>query len=105
MTYCVINSTVSNKEEAIKIARHLVELNLIACCNIVEKVTSVYKWENKLNIDNEVLMVMKTRVQLYDKVEKEIKKLHSYDVPEIICMPLLGASKDYLSWIDENTRG
>lgn len=105
MTYCVINTTVSNKEEAIKIARHLVELNLIACCNIVEKVTSVYKWKNELNIDNEVLMVMKTREKLYDKVEEEIKKLHSYDVPEIICVPLLGASKDYLSWIDENIRG
>lgn len=105
MTYCIINSTASNKDEALKISEYLVKNKLIACCNIIENVTSVYYWGGNLNIDNEVLMIMKTKTELYDKVEKEIKKMHGYDVPEIVCTPLISGNKDYLNWIDEQTRG
>lgn len=105
MTYCIIKSTAANKEDAELIAKHLVEEKLIACCNIIENVTSVYNWNNKLNQDSEVLMIMKTKTQLYAKIEEEIKKLHKYDIPEIICIPIISGSKDYLNWIEEQTRG
>ena len=105
MTYCIINCTTSNKEDAVNIAKHLTENKLIACCNIVEGITSIYNWDGKLNQDNEFLMIMKTKTQLYAKIEEEIQKLHKYDVPEIICIPIIAGSKDYLNWIEEQTEG
>ena len=103
MEYCIINTTASNREEALRISKFLVENKLVACCNIIENVTSVYSWNSRINEDGEVLIIMKTKVSLYDKVEEEIKRLHSYDVPEIICSPLLTGSKEYLGWIEEET--
>ena len=120
MEYCIVNTTASNREEAVRISKFLVENKLAACCNIIENVTSVYNWNSRINEDSEVLIIMKTKVSLYDKVEEEIKRLHSYDVPEIIfeeeikrlhsydvpeiiCIPLLTGSKEYLGWIEEET--
>jgi len=105
MTYCIINCTVSNRNDGIEIAQKLIEKRLIACCNIIDNITSLYTWNNKLNKDNEVLLIMKTKTQLYSQVEDEIKKLHSYEVPEIICTPIIAGSKDYLNWIEEQTEG
>ena len=101
MTYCIIQATTANEEEAKKIAKHLVEKKLIACCSIIPKVTSIYTWQGKINEDNESLMIMKTKTQLYSQAEEEIKKLHSYEVPEIICIPINTGSKEYLSWLEE----
>lgn len=100
MTYCIIQSTASNEEEAKKIAKYLVEKKLIACCSIIPKVYSIYNWENSLCEENEYLMIMKSKTELYSKIEKEIKKLHSYEVPEIICIPINTGSREYLNWID-----
>ncbi len=101
MTYCIIQATATNEEEAKKIAKHLVEKKLIACCSIIPKVTSIYTWQGKINEDNESLMIIKTKTQLYSQIEEEIKKLHSYEVPEIICIPINTGSKEYLSWLEE----
>lgn len=103
MKYCIVKSTASNKEEAVKLSRFLVENKLIACANIIENITSIYNWDGKLNQDNEVLIIMKTKIELYDKVEEAIKKLHSYDTPEIIVTPVISGSKEYLDWINEQT--
>ncbi len=103
MTYCIINCTTTNEEEAKKIAKHLIEKKLIACATIMPKVNSIYVWNNQLNEDTESLMIMKTKTELYSKTEEEIKKLHSYEVPEIICIPILTGSKEYLNWIEEET--
>lgn len=103
MTYCIIKCTTANKDEAIKIANHLVSKKLIACCNIIPEITSIYKWEDKLCCDDEVLMIIKTKSSLFNKVEAAIKELHSYKVPEIICTPIIQGSKEYLNWIDEQT--
>ncbi len=103
MTYCIINTTTSSEEEAKKIANHLVEKKLIACCNIIPKITSIYTWNNRLNEDTEALMIMKTKTELYNTVEEEIKKLHSYEVPEIICTNIENGNKEYLNWINDNT--
>ena len=105
MTYCIINVTTATKEDAEKIATYLTENELAACCNIIDNITSIYKWQNKLNKDKEVLMIIKTKTQLYPRVEEEIKRLHSYDIPEIICIPIIGGSKEYLNWIEEQTEG
>ena len=105
MTYCIINCTVANKDDGIKIAQRLIEKKLIACCNIVDNITSLYTWDNKLNTDSEALLIMKTKTQLYAEVEKEIKNMHSYDVPEIICTPIIAGSKEYVNWIEEQTKG
>lgn len=103
MTYCIIKCTTANKDEAIKIAKYLVEKNLIACCNIIPSVTSVYKWGNKLCCDDEALMIIKTKTALFEEVETKIKEIHSYEVPEIICTPIIQGNKEYLNWINEQT--
>lgn len=104
MAYCIINCTTENKEEAIYIAKSLVERKLIACCNIVPSITSVYEWDNELCCDEECLMVMKTKTELFNEVEIAIKELHTYDTPEIICIPINNGSREYLSWVNEQTK-
>ncbi len=104
MEYCIINCTTNTKQDAIEIAKELVNKKLIACCNIITNITSVYNWNNELNTDDEVLMVMKTKQSLYKQVEREIKKLHKYEVPEIICIPITDGSSDYLNWVNEQTQ-
>ena len=104
MTYCIINCTTKNKEEAIYIAKSLVERKLIACCNIVPSITSVYEWKNELCCDEEYLMIMKTKTELFNEVEIVIKELHTYDTPEIICIPINNGSSEYLSWVNDQTK-
>ncbi|MBF0385486.1 MAG: divalent-cation tolerance protein CutA [Candidatus Omnitrophica bacterium] len=99
--YTVIFVTASSKEEAKKIAESLLADKLIACANIIEKVTSIYLWEGKIENSEEVLMVIKTKEELFDKVAAKVKSLHSYSVPEIISLPIEKGNKDYLSWIEE----
>lgn len=103
MTYCIINTTTSSKQEAKDIAKVLIENKLIACCTIIENAESLYCWDAKLNDEKEVLMIMKTKTELFGKVEEQIKKLHSYEVPEIICTPVIAGNKEYLNWIEEQT--
>lgn len=103
MTYCVINCTTANKEDAVNIAKQLVSKKLIACCNIIPSISSVYEWNNELCCDEECLMIIKTKTALFDKVKEEIKKLHKYEVPKIICLPIINGNKDYLDWIEQQT--
>lgn len=103
MKYIMIYCTTSNKDSALKIANELVNKKLVACCNIIPEITSVYNWQNKVNTDAEVLMIMKTKSTLFKLVEQEIKKLHDYEVPEIISTEITDGSEDYLNWIDEQT--
>ncbi len=101
MSYCMIHCTVQNKKAAIEIAKNLTKKRLIACCNIIPSVTSIYIWKNKIQEDNEVLMIMKTETELYKQIEIEIKTMHNYDIPEIICTPIIHGNRKYLDWIDE----
>ncbi|KXK25355.1 MAG: hypothetical protein UZ01_03395 [Candidatus Brocadia sinica] len=99
----VIFVTASSTDEARKIGQTLVEEGRVACCNIVQSVESIFKWEGKLQVEREVLMICKTREDLFDTVEKRIKQLHSYQVPEIIAVPITQGSKGYLDWVTKET--
>ena len=101
--YILVLTTVLSREEADKLAAALVESRLVACVNISSSVTSVYHWKGDVCKDEEFMLFMKTEKALYREVEEEIKQLHPYELPEIIAIPIESGSKEYLSWISENT--
>lgn len=100
--HIVVLITVSSPEEGEKIAKALLEKRVAACVNIIPGIRSIYRWEGKICDGREMLLVAKTTGALFEKLEKEVKSLHSYKVPEIIALPIIRGSDDYLSWIDEN---
>jgi periplasmic divalent cation tolerance protein len=102
--FIVILSTISSKDEAGKIAKELVQKKLAACVNIIEGLTSVYEWDNEICIENECLMIIKSRKELFDELKKEIISLHLYEVPEIISLPVTDGLESYLNWISKNTK-
>ena len=102
--HIVIFITASNKQEAGKIASALIEKKLAACVNIVEKVESVFWWQGKVDRSGEALMVAKSKKDKFNKIVKLVKSLHSYEVPEIIALPIVAGEKSYLAWINESLR-
>jgi periplasmic divalent cation tolerance protein len=99
----VVLVTVSGEDEAVKIARALVEAKLAACANIINNVRSIYAWEGKVEDDSELLMVIKTRRSIFSDLAAKVRELHSYDVPEIIALPIVDGSAEYLKWLNEST--
>ena len=97
--YIVVLITAKDKKEAEKIARGLLEAKLIACANIVEGVQSLFWWQGKIDSSKEVYLVLKTKKILFKKVLNQVKSLHSYQTPEIIALPIVAGSDDYLGWI------
>ena len=95
----VVLVTAGNEEEAEKLARLLLEQQKIACANIVPRVRSLYHWEGKIESDDECLMVMKTVGKALPDIVRIVKEHHSYDVPEVIALPITGGSEDYLEWL------
>ena len=102
--FIVVLMTASSAEEAEKISFALIEKKLAACCNIVKGVTSIYEWKGNVEKGEECLVIIKTRKELFDKLSLEIRSLHSYEVPEIIALPLVDGFEPYLNWIKSNTR-
>ncbi|HEJ84166.1 MAG TPA: divalent-cation tolerance protein CutA [Desulfobacteraceae bacterium] len=98
-------TTTDQKENAIGIARMLVENRLAACAQVIGPVTSTFWWKNRVDEEEEWLVVMKTRTGLYQEMEKAIKDIHTYEVPEIIASPIVAGNKDYLDWLDEEVGG
>ncbi|MCW4046130.1 MAG: divalent-cation tolerance protein CutA [Candidatus Bathyarchaeota archaeon] len=98
--YIVVLVTTANKQEAEKIAQRLLEAKLIACANIIDPVTSHFHWSGKMEKAQECLMLMKSRRDLFEKLAETVKALHSYDVPEILALPIVDGSKAYLDWLD-----
>ncbi len=95
----VVLVTCSSAEEAGRIARALVEERLAACVNISSPVRSVYRWQGKVSDAEEVLLVIKTARELFDPVRRAVERLHSYQVPEVICLPVIDGAPNYLNWI------
>jgi len=92
-----------NEDEAAKIARALVEERLAACVNILGPVRSVYRWRGAIEDEREYLLVIKSQARLYSRVERKVRELHSYEVPEIIAVAIAQGSKPYLEWLVEST--
>ena len=92
--------TVANREEAINIVRQLLREKLIACANIVGSVNSLYWWKGKIEESREFLVLMKTRENFFEKLAQRVKELHSYEVPEVIALPLVKGLPAYLSWLN-----
>lgn len=92
--------TTSQDEESQLIARVLLEQRKAACVNIVPKISSLYWWNGAIQQDKESLLIVKTRKELLNEVIRLVKEVHSYEVPEIIALPVTGGNHDYLEWID-----
>lgn len=98
----VVLITAASREEADRIARRLVEERLAACVNIVPQVRSLFVWEQKLSQEDEVLLLVKSRRARFAQLAAVVKQLHSYSVPEIIALPVVMGSADYLRWVSES---
>lgn len=102
-SYIQISTTTDSKEQAQKIAKYLVEKKLAACVQINGPIESIYRWKGKVENAQEWLCLIKTREDCFSKVEAAIKKIHPYETPEIIAVPIVKGSKEYLNWLDKET--
>ncbi|SRR6056297_1050790 len=100
--YCVIYCTVSSEQEGRVISDSLVQKNLAACVNMITPVRSLYTWKGETCDDEERLLIIKSRVSIFEMVRNDIRSHHSYDVPEIIAIPILAGDDQYMKWMDEN---
>jgi periplasmic divalent cation tolerance protein len=103
MKALVVYITAPSEQEAAGIAKALVESGLAACVNIVHDIRSIYSWQGKMEDEKEVLMIAKTRVELFNALKGKVLEMHSYSVPEIIAMPIVDGSEDYMNWLKEVT--
>lgn len=103
ISFLIVTTTTETKNHAQEMARHLVMKKLVACAEIHE-IQSTYVWKDELCETSEFLLVMKTRADLYQKIETEIKSMHTYELPQIIALPITQGLPAYLHWIEEQTR-
>ena len=101
--FCVVLVTASSEEEATTIGRTLVERKLAACANVLPGIRSIFRWKGKVTEEKEVLLLVKSRIESFDEIEKAVKGLHSYEVPEVIAIDVVKGSSDYLNWMIEST--
>jgi periplasmic divalent cation tolerance protein len=104
MKYIAIFITTKNRAEADKIGALLVEHKLAACANIIDGVRSIFSWKGAVQESREALVMIKTRAVLFPKIAAFVRRHHSYQVPEIIALPIQKGSKDYLRWISDSTK-
>ncbi len=100
----VILVTAASSRESRKIARHLVEEKLAACVNITQTIDSVYHWEGKVTAGKEFLLLIKSNRELFPEIKAAISKIHSYHTPEIICLPIIDGSRNYLQWVEDSVK-
>ena len=96
----IVLITASSEEEAHKIAELLVNEKKAACVNILPGVDSLFWWEGKIESARESLLLVKTKASLFPEIVELVKRTHSYEVPEIIAMPIISGSEDYVKWLD-----
>jgi periplasmic divalent cation tolerance protein len=101
--YILVFVTAASFEEAEQLGKALVEKRLAACANIVQHIQSVFWWKDTIETEQEALLMLKSQASLFPSIRKTVTELHSYDVPEIIAIPILAGSEDYLKWIKDET--
>lgn len=99
----VVYTTIDNIQGAKKIAHTLAEEQLVACVNIIPKIESIYRWKGKIEEDNEFILIAKTVDNNVKKTIRRIKELHTYELPDIIVLPIIGGLKEYLDYITNET--
>jgi len=103
--FIVVLITVPSRETGQEIANLLLERKLAACVNIISPITSIYTWEGQARTDEEALLIVKTRLDLFEeRLIPAVQSVHPYEVPEIIALPILMGSRRYLDWMDEATQ-
>jgi len=102
--YTVLFITTANTEEAQRISSMLLNQKKAACVNIVPKVSSLFWWQDKLDSAQESLLIVKTKTSLINEVVTLVREIHSYDIPEIIALPIVGGNQDYLDWIGKEVK-
>jgi periplasmic divalent cation tolerance protein len=100
--YRIVLVTCASITEARRLGRSVVENRLAACANILSKVESIYRWKGKVERAKEVLVIMKTSAKRVKELESEVKRSHSYEVPEFIVLPVVAGSREYLNWVGES---
>jgi periplasmic divalent cation tolerance protein len=101
--YRIVLVTCGSLGEARRIGKAVVEKRLAACANLLAGVESIYRWKGKVERAREVLVVMKTTIRRLRELEREVQRLHSYDVPEFLVVPIEAGSPEYLKWLAEST--
>jgi periplasmic divalent cation tolerance protein len=99
----VILVTVGDEQQALTIARTLVEEKLVACVNILPRIRSIYRWQGEICDDEEHLLIMKAPSAHFTMVRDRVRRLHSYEVPEIVSFPLAEGLPEYLQWVVDST--
>ena len=102
--YIIVFVTTKDKAEAEKISLALLQEKLIACANMISPVKSCFFWLGKIDSAEECLVVMKSRASLFGELEKRVRALHSYEVPEVLALPIVAGSEGYLSWMSSVLR-
>ena len=100
----IIYSTTGNLQYAKKIAHSLVEEKLVACVNIIPKIESIYRWQGKIEEDIESVLIAKTTDKNVEKTIQRLKELHSYELPDIVAIPITSGLKEYLNWVEDETK-
>lgn len=103
VVYNVVLTTLSSRDDAQSLVRRLVADRLVACGTIVENAFSVYEWQGKLEESREVLVILKTRGELWDRLQAVVRELHPYEVPELLALPVNEGLPAYLGWLAEQT--
>jgi periplasmic divalent cation tolerance protein len=103
-TPVIATTTTATMEDAKKIAARLVEERLAACVQIVDPITSVYRWQGAIEEDREILLLIKSTQELVPRIAELLDRIHPYEVPELIATPIVEGSSAYLSWLEENVR-
>jgi len=96
----VVLSTCETAEQAADLARHLVEARLAACVNIIPGARSIYRWQGEIEDATEHMLIIKSRRELFEALRAELQSVHTYEVPEVIALPVVDGSESYLAWLD-----
>ena len=99
--FIIIFTTVNSDSEANRIGQKLIEERLAACVSIIPSVTSIFRWEGKISSESEQILIIKTQKKYFSKIREKILSIHTYNLPEIISVPITDGSEQYLKWVEE----